>query len=200
MRAGGRQARRRGRTPLATACAAYFVRGICRHVLRPATGGSSSRSTENGAGATDAREHGPPVTHSWRLQQIRPRRRRRVARAKRTRRAARGRVRPSRTFTTARAPSPRHQRVGTKLPSTNYHPPTIIYQLPSTNYQLSTTNYQLLDFRIVTAPAGRRPTRSRRRSRPPRPSASVLPHRPAPSGRTPRADASAAVPFLGLQL
>ena len=70
----------------------------------------------------------------------------------------------------------------------------------TTIYQLPTINYQLLDFRIVTAPAGRRPTRSRRRSRPPRPSASVLPHRPAPSGRTPRADASAAVPFLGLQL
>ena len=30
-------ARRRGRTPLATACAAHFVRGICRHVWAVAT-------------------------------------------------------------------------------------------------------------------------------------------------------------------
>ena len=30
-------ARRRGRTPLATACAAHFVRGICRHYTLPPT-------------------------------------------------------------------------------------------------------------------------------------------------------------------
>ena len=105
----------------------------------------------------------------------------------------------------ATTPARGHKTTIHQLPSTNYHLPTAIHQLPSTNCHLPTTNYQLPTtnfsiFRIVTAPAGRRPTRSRRRSRPPRPSASVLPHRPAPSGRTPRADASAAVPFLGLQL
>ena len=160
--------------------------GGCSQPPRIATGGSSPRSTENGVGATDARERVPPIAHSWRSQQVAP--------------TAAGVGLPERSEPAgpqgAECDPPVHsrrrgrRRHDTSAWAQNYHLPTTIHQLPSTNFSI---------FRIVTAPAGRRPTRSRRRSRPPRPSASVLPHRPAPSGRTPRADASAAVPFLGLQ-
>ena len=185
--------------------------GGCPQPPRIATGGSSPRSTENGVGATDARDSPAPQASGC-LSEANPQGRKGPSASLPLHiRGGRNKLRPPPQASGCLSEANPQGRKGPSATLPYIHDgegavattparghKTTIYQLPSTNYHLPSTNFSI--FRIVTAPAGRRPTRSRRRSRPPRPSASVLPHRPAPSGRTPRADASAAVPFLGLQL